>query len=104
MCGACPRMSNAAASSSTNRFGEAVRFLRHQLSISRICESASGGFGPAGSTLPTQFVENSRRGLETARLGGSPGRCQRFVQGAPLLVSEVIAFIVANQIHNRPLG
>ena len=32
-------------------------------------------FGPGASTLPTQFVENSRRGLETARFTGPPGRC-----------------------------
>jgi hypothetical protein len=35
MCGARPRMSNVAASSSANRSGEAVRFLRHQFSTSR---------------------------------------------------------------------
>jgi hypothetical protein len=42
MCGACPRMSHVAASSLMNRSGEAVRFRRHQFSISRICASASG--------------------------------------------------------------
>jgi len=39
-----------------------------------------------------------------SRFRGSPGRQQRFVQGAPLIVSEVIAFIIGNQIDNRPLG
>ena len=42
MYGACPRSSNAAVSSSANRSGAALRFFRHQLSITRICESASG--------------------------------------------------------------
>src|SRR5215831_21152243 len=42
MYGACPRSSNAAVSSSAKRSGAALRFFRHQLSITRICESASG--------------------------------------------------------------
>jgi hypothetical protein len=86
-------MSNDAASSSTNRFGEAGRFLRHQLSISRICASASvvvrtGRLTGAGAVFLSQF----------------PGRGQRFVQGATFLVGEVITFVVRNQVDNRPFG
>ena len=45
------------ASSSVNRFGEVVRFSRHQLSIMRICASASGvirtsRLTAAGAALP----------------------------------------------------
>ena len=54
MCGACPRMSNVAASSSANRSGEAVRFLRHQSSISRICTSASAAQTSVRSVLPSK--------------------------------------------------
>src|SRR6266849_8886447 len=42
MFGVLAMMSNDAASSSANRFGAAARFVRHQLSTSRIWSSASG--------------------------------------------------------------
>jgi hypothetical protein len=60
-------------------------------------------FVPAGSPPPAQFIENSRCWQETTRLGGFPGCRKRFVQGSPLLVGEVITFVVGNQIDNRPL-
>jgi len=38
-----------------------------------------------------------------ARLSGFPGRGQRVVQSAALLVGEVIAFVVRDEVDNRSL-
>ena len=61
-------------------------------------------FGPAGSPALAQFVQNSRRWPEMTGRGGFPGRGQRFVQSAALLVGEVIAFVVRDEVDNRSLG
>ena len=85
-------MSNAAPSLLANRFGEAGRFLRHQLSISLIWASASGvirtGILTAAGGARLEFPPSAG----DDRLGGCPGCQQRFVQGAPLLAGEGIAF------------
>lgn len=73
----------------------------------RFCESGRPlqvWSGRAGSPPAVQLVQNSRGYPEMTRLGGFPGRGQSFVQGPPLLVGEVITFVICNQIDNRPLG
>ena len=97
-------ISNDAVSSSRNSSGEARRFLRHQLSTSRICASASGvvrtgkltgadAVRPESPMLDKDDPPRLMSRTRTARL-----------QGLPLVRGEVIAFIVGNQIDNRTLG
>lgn len=84
--------------------GEAVRFLRHQSSITRICESASGvvrtGRLTAGGATRPEFPWLAEDDLPQ-RISMMP---TELVQSAALLVGEVVTFVVSNQIDNRPLG
>jgi hypothetical protein len=86
--GLVPRLDCGATS---RRFRGSVRLLRVR-------------FLPAGSPALAQFVQNCRRWPEMTRLGGSPRRGQRFVQSMALLVSEVITFVVRDEVDNRSLG
>jgi hypothetical protein len=95
---------NEAVSSVRNRSGEERRFVRHQSSISWIGASAQEWSGPGGSPPLAQFVQNRRRWPKVTRLGGFPGRGQRLVQSATLLVGEVITFVVRDEVDNCSLG
>ena len=61
-------------------------------------------FVPAGSPTLAQLVQNCRRRPKMSGLSGLPGCGQRVVQGAALVVVEVITFVVSNQIQNRAFG
>ena len=51
-----------------------------------------------------QFVQNHRRWPEATRLSRLPRRRQRFMHGAALVLGEVIAFVVSDQVDNRAFG
>lgn len=103
MDGASPITSNAAVSSWRNKLGDAVRFLRHQPLISRICHQLQVWFGQGGSPAAAQFVENRGSRSKTTRLRGLPRRRESLVQRATLLVCEVVALVVCDQVDNRSL-
>jgi hypothetical protein len=58
----------------------------------------------AGSPARAQFVQDRRRWAKAASLNRFPGGRQRFVQSAPLIFGEVIAFVDDHQVDNCPLG
>ena len=45
-----------------------------------------------------QFVQNHRRGAKTAAFNRLPRSGQRFIEGAAFLVSQVVAFLVENEV------
>lgn len=57
-----------------------------------------------GSPALAQLVQNRGRWTKTTRLSRFPGRGQRFVQGAALVVGQIIAFVVGDEINDRPFG
>lgn len=58
----------------------------------------------AGSPALAQVVQNCRRRPQTTRVSGFPGRRKLFVQGATLVVGEVITFVVSYRVDDRSLG
>jgi hypothetical protein len=54
-------------------------------------------FGPTGSPALAQFVQNRRRRAKPTLLGRFPRRGQRLVQGAALIVGQIIAFVIGDQ-------
>ena len=96
-------MSNAAVSSSKNRFGDASRLVRHQPSISRIFNQLQVWFGRGGSPVAAQFVVNLGGRSKRTRLGGLPRRRERLVQRSTLFVCEVVALVVCDQVNKRSL-
>ena len=84
-------MRRADSAATSRRFRESVRLL-HLWSV------------PAGSPALAQVVQNCRCWPEMARLRGFPGGGQRFVQSAALLLGEVIAFVVRDQLEDGSLG
>ena len=66
--------------------------------------SASGVVRTGRVTGSAQFVENRGSRSKTTRLRGLPRRRERLVQRATLLVCEVVALVVCNQVDNRSLG
>jgi hypothetical protein len=60
-------------------------------------------FEPEGSPPSTQFIQNRRCWPKAASFGRLPGRGQSFMQGATLLVREVVAFVIRNEVNDRPI-
>jgi len=103
MRGAWLRRSKAAASLAANRLGE----CDSRATTCRWCGSAHQlqvWFEQAGSLPSAQLFQNFLGRPETTCFCGFPGRRERFVQGMPFFVGEVITLIVGNQIDDRPLG
>ena len=101
--GASPSMSNDSLSSSRNRSGDDGRFSRHQSSIARTCASASGVVRTGRFTCA-----DAVRPQSSMRVGdGPPGADFHDADSAScrmpaLLVREVVAFIIGNQVNNGP--
>jgi hypothetical protein len=60
-------------------------------------------FEPEGSPPLAQFIQNRRGWPMAASFGRLPGRGQSFMQGPALLVREVVAFVIRDEVDNRPI-
>ena len=58
---------------------------------------------PEGSPPLAQFIQNRGRWPMAARFGRLPGRGQSVMQSAALLVREVVAFVIRDEVDNRPI-
>jgi hypothetical protein len=60
-------------------------------------------FEPEGSPPFAQFIQNRRRWPMAASFRRLPRRGQSFMQGATFLVREVVAFIIHDEVDDRPI-
>ena len=56
-----------------------------------------------GSPPFAQFIQNCRCRLEAPSFGRLPGRRKRFMQGATLLIREVVTFVIGNEVDHCPI-
>jgi hypothetical protein len=60
-------------------------------------------FEPEDSPPLAQFIQDFRRWPMATSFGRLPGHGQSFMQGATLLVREVVAFIICDEVDDRPI-
>ena len=101
MYGASPMISNAVVSSCRDKSGAVGRFVHRQSSISRMCLSYSRVVRTARLTDADAALPEFPRPVVVTGLSRLPGRGQRVVQDAALIIRQVATVIVSNQVDDR---